>query len=520
MNEVKRSYFKKLKKLLGVSKMPTTKTLTIKEERNLKHAIKYIIDPEKTKNQTLTSGYKINAVNNAFFEMGLTRQIAENMIGKSNKKANEEVIARHIIQSFDPNDPLTPEEIHEIGRQTALDFLGGDYEFIIATHVDTDHLHNHIIFNTTSTVDLKKFRWQRGTTAHLRNISDKVADYQGATILQNKKRNSYTKYQQYRKKFAFRFELKDRLNFLLVHSTSWEDFTKKAKLLNITIDTNHSSQDYGQVTNYQLVDLPQKRPARDYTLNRQNRSYSQKNIIDRVEKNDEQAVYNYAEIAQKYMEYKLEKEKTSDVTFIIEPWQIEEDTMSGIYVEVEYGRFEKGVVKIPDYRLDQKKDGHYEAHFNYKDTFYFWGEDGVKKNKFIKGSALANYLSGKSGIVPIRKNSAIQNVREMITALNILSSRQSINPTKPKVLGQEFSDHVEEIQKAQMLLRDKLMSANAKLKFDPTNVEKLAKVKALREEKNEFDKELKVFEKQLKTYDAALNILNSKGNKELSEFEK
>ncbi|MBO0441552.1 relaxase/mobilization nuclease domain-containing protein, partial [Candidatus Enterococcus ikei] len=102
--------------------MPTTKTLTIKEERNLKHAIEYILDPEKTKNQTLTSGYKINAVNNAFFEMNLTRQLAENVLGQSNKKSNEEVIARHIVQSFDPNDNLTPEEVHEIGRQTALEF--------------------------------------------------------------------------------------------------------------------------------------------------------------------------------------------------------------------------------------------------------------------------------------------------------------------------------------------------------------------------------------------------------------
>ena len=180
--------------------MPTTKTLTIKGEENLRHAIKYIMNPEKTKNQTLTSGYKINAVNNAFFEMGLTRQLAKSVLGQSNKKENQEVIARHIIQSFDPNDELTPEEVHEIGRQTAMEFLGGDYEFIIATHVDQDHLHNHIIFNTTSSVDLKKFRWQRRTTADLRNISDKVADFHGASVLKSAKRNSYTKYQQYRKK--------------------------------------------------------------------------------------------------------------------------------------------------------------------------------------------------------------------------------------------------------------------------------------------------------------------------------
>ncbi len=89
--------------------------------------------------------------------MNLTRKLAQNIKGQNNKKSNEEVIARHIIQSFDPTDNLTAEEVHEIGRQTALDFLGEDYEFVIATHVDKDHLHNHIIFNTTSSVDLKNF---------------------------------------------------------------------------------------------------------------------------------------------------------------------------------------------------------------------------------------------------------------------------------------------------------------------------------------------------------------------------
>lgn len=68
--------------------------------------------------------------------MSLTRQLAKAVLGQSNKSENQEVIARHIIQSFDLNDDLTSEEVPEIGRQTALEFLGGDYEFFIATHVD------------------------------------------------------------------------------------------------------------------------------------------------------------------------------------------------------------------------------------------------------------------------------------------------------------------------------------------------------------------------------------------------
>ncbi|WP_195957999.1 relaxase/mobilization nuclease domain-containing protein [Enterococcus gallinarum] len=500
--------------------MPTTKTLTIKQERNLQRAIEYILNPEKTKNQTLTSGYKLNAVNNAFFEMSLTRRLATNIKGQSNKKTTEEVLARHIIQSFDPADNLTPEEVHEIGRQTALEFLGEDYEFVIATHVDKDHLHNHIIFNATSTVDLKKFRWQKRTTADLRYISDKVADYHGASILQSAKRNSYAKYQEYCRKNAYRVEIKERLNFLLNHSISWEDFLVKAKLLNLAVDPIHKSKEYGKVINYKLLDLPQERPARDYTLNKKRRSYNEEKIRERTSKNDPKAVCGVLEIAKKYEEQKKEKEELADLTFIIEPWQIEKDTMTGIYVEIAYGRYETGIVKIPDFMLEKKEDGRYEAHFNYKDTFYFLSDDSIKKNKFVKGSSLASYLSGENGLFPKRKNSAIQNVREMVAALNILSARQVSSEQVPKILGQDFYDNYEIVQEARSTLNDKLYRANEKLKFDPTNQELKEKVKALHAEKNDLEKQVKIFEKQMKTYDSALSILTERGLSESADLEK
>ena len=77
--------------------------------------------------------------------------------------SGKQVLAHHIIQSFSPDDNLTPEQIHEIGRQTMLELTGGNYEFVIATHTDKDHLHNHIILNTTNTSTLKKFRWEKKT---------------------------------------------------------------------------------------------------------------------------------------------------------------------------------------------------------------------------------------------------------------------------------------------------------------------------------------------------------------------
>ena len=106
---------------------------------------------------------------------------------------------------------------------------------------------------------------------------------------------------------------------------------------------------------------------------------------------------------------------------------------------------------------------------------------------------MASYLSGENGLFPKRKNSAIQNVREMVAALNILSARQVSSEQVPKILGQDFYDNYEIVQEARSTLNDKLYRANEKLKFDPTNQELKEKVKALHAEKNDLEKQVKIF---------------------------
>ncbi|HBI2077907.1 TPA: hypothetical protein I0H43_RS13545 [Enterococcus faecalis] len=98
--------------------------------------------------------------------------------------------------------------------------------------------------------------------------------------------------------------------------------------------------------NFKLLDMSQESPVRDYTLNKKRRICNEENIIERVEHNNPKIVYSLLEIAQKYSEEKAEKESLPDLTFTIEPGQIEKDTMTGIYVQFSYGRYEIGIVKI------------------------------------------------------------------------------------------------------------------------------------------------------------------------------
>ena len=114
--------------------MAVTKTHPIK--RALKAAIDYICNPEKTDGKLLVSSYGC-AAETADIEFSWTRRHA------IDKGTN---LGRHLIQAFQPGE-VTPEQAHEIGMELAKEILGGKYEFVLTTHIDKEHVHNHLIFN-------------------------------------------------------------------------------------------------------------------------------------------------------------------------------------------------------------------------------------------------------------------------------------------------------------------------------------------------------------------------------------
>lgn len=112
--------------------MAITKTHPIRSTLNL--AIEYILNPEKTDNTLLCSSYGCS-IETAAIEFEWTRK-------KSPERGTH--LARHLIQSFAPGE-ATPEQAHEIGKQLADSVLGGKYEYVISTHTDRGHIHNHVI---------------------------------------------------------------------------------------------------------------------------------------------------------------------------------------------------------------------------------------------------------------------------------------------------------------------------------------------------------------------------------------
>ena len=131
-------------------------------------AIAYILDPQKTDDAFYVSSYGCAASDAAAKEFEWTRNLAVQQGTQMPK-----VLARHLIQSFDIGE-VTPEEAHEVGKQLADEWLKGKYEYVIATHIDKGHCHNHIIFNAVNYVDFHAYRSNKRTYRELRQLSDEI----------------------------------------------------------------------------------------------------------------------------------------------------------------------------------------------------------------------------------------------------------------------------------------------------------------------------------------------------------
>ena len=153
----------------------------------LKKAIRYICNPEKTDGTLLIDSYGCTP-ETADIEFEWTRKKA-----KDNSK--ESHLARHFIQSFLPGE-TTPEQAHEIGKKLADEILGGKYEYILSTHIDRGHIHNHIIFNDVNFVDYRHSHINKKWYYDTRKISDRLCEEYGLSVIpQNEnKGKSYIEY--------------------------------------------------------------------------------------------------------------------------------------------------------------------------------------------------------------------------------------------------------------------------------------------------------------------------------------
>lgn len=145
--------------------------------------IDYVENPQKTDFGKFIYGYECDT-RVADAEFLLSKRQYFNQTGRS--QGADDVIAYHLRQAFKPGE-VTPEEANQIGRELALKLTKGNHAFVVCTHIDKHHVHNHIIINSTTLDCQKKFRNFWGSTWAIRRMNDKLCLEHGLSIVEDPK---------------------------------------------------------------------------------------------------------------------------------------------------------------------------------------------------------------------------------------------------------------------------------------------------------------------------------------------
>ena len=197
--------------------MAVTKIKPIKS--TLSKALDYIQNPDKTDGKMLVSSFGCS-YETADIEFGFTLAQA---IDKGNN------LAHHLIQSFEPGE-VDYEKAHEIGKQLADAVTKGQHEYVLTTHIDKGHVHNHIIFCAVNFVDHHKYNSNKRSYYGIRNMSDKLCRENGLSVVvpgKGSKGKSYAEYQAEKTGTSWKGKLKIAVDALIPQVSSFEELLQR-----------------------------------------------------------------------------------------------------------------------------------------------------------------------------------------------------------------------------------------------------------------------------------------------------
>ena len=201
-------------------------------------AINYITAPQKTDRNCLVSAYECSPETAPeLFAFALSKT--------SRSDPNK---AFHLIQSFLPGE-VSPETAHEIGKALADELLAGGHSYVIATHIDKDHVHNHIIFCAADNINHRKFYDHKKSYRRIRNISDKICEEHGLSVIGKPqyKAKSYKEWKEEKNGTSWKAQVRKDINSAIKSSLDYDDFIRKLKEQGYQIkgeDLNASSPKY------------------------------------------------------------------------------------------------------------------------------------------------------------------------------------------------------------------------------------------------------------------------------------
>ena len=195
--------------------MAVTKIHPIKS--TLRKALDYIENPDKTDEKLFVSSYGCS-YETADIEFQM-------LLDQAYQKGNN--LAHHLIQAFEPGE-TTAEQAHEIGRQLADEVLGGKYPYVITTHIDKGHLHNHIIFCAVDMANQRKYISNRQSYAYIRRTNDRLCRDHGLSVVMpgKDKGKSYAEWDAQRKGKSWKAKLKTAIDAAIPQARDFDSFLR------------------------------------------------------------------------------------------------------------------------------------------------------------------------------------------------------------------------------------------------------------------------------------------------------
>ena len=251
---------------------------------NLNGLIEYVMNGDKTDEMKYVSG--VNC---------LPETAYEEMIATKNRfnKGKEKIIGYHLIQSFKEGE-VTPEVAHELGLEYVNEVFGKDFEVVVATHLNTDNVHNHIVINSVSLKTGKKFYDYHASRDYLRIVSDCICQYYGLSVLEDKIWKHKGAYKRFAKENPYMQMVKSDVDRCLAEALYEKDFSKRLEKLGYS---------YSNTYEQGLVIIDNTRDRKVYLQKFFGDNYSHDKVIDRI------LDYENKNTAQYGKKYKMSKEE-------------------------------------------------------------------------------------------------------------------------------------------------------------------------------------------------------------------
>ena len=185
----------------------------------IQKSVDYICNPHKTDNRILVDSFCC-AIETAGFDFSHDNSFL--------KDVDNSIPAYHLIQSFAPGE-VTFEEAHKIGEELAREILGNSRAYVLATHVDREHVHNHIIFCSADYKTGKRYHDNKKSYRQIRNVSDRLCKEHGLSVIEpgEEKGKKYNEWQADKKNTSYKYILKTDIFECIRYAKDYDDFLRR-----------------------------------------------------------------------------------------------------------------------------------------------------------------------------------------------------------------------------------------------------------------------------------------------------